>query len=272
MKTGIITPVPDLSRFVTTDLTYHLILVHLFDHPEWGEEYKTFYKERSKSGDFVTLDNGAKELGSGLPVERLIDRGMEVGASELVVPDVRFECIRTLSSGRAALKWLRTQGKSRYEWAGKPKLMIVPQGKNLEEWTFCLDELLGWAKTAMVKLQGPPPTVGVGYHYDHFFEQTPFHHLLETAVKRVRSEDVHLLGWTRRLETMAEIADRFPGIRSVDSSRPLVYAKSGLRCESGNYPFRDEGFFFESLPEEVESIARTNIALFRELAHDGLYA
>lgn len=260
MKAALICPVPDLERFVDSRATFHLLLSHLFDVPGYVE----FYQKRSIEGDFITVDNGAKEHGFGSSLKTTLELGERVNADEVVLTDVRYQCKSTIEAGRTSLRWLDSEeGCLRFLEAGAPKLMVVPQGGNRTEWLYCLGALLHHVAESSY---GPRnPTIGVAYHYEHLFMDG-----LETLLYKIDPTlEVHLLGWTRRLPALQELSILYPHIRSVDSSRPFVYGKAGLAASNLNlYPGRDEGFFTESIPTERDAIVRSNIALFRAYAVD----
>jgi len=87
MKHGIICPTQHLQDFASLS-RFHLILPHLHkDHPD----YKSFYVERARLGDFVMMDNSFFELhetGEVLSHEFLISEANDMGCSEVVAPEV----------------------------------------------------------------------------------------------------------------------------------------------------------------------------------------
>lgn len=261
MKAALICPVPDLEKYVDRGATHHLLLAHLFGIPG----YVDFYRQRSELfADYITVDNGAKENMVGSTLKRTLEFGEMVHADEVVLADVRYQCRATIEAGRHSLKWLATEeGCLQYLEAGAPKIMLVPQGANKKQWIYCLKALLHLVSQSRY---GPRlPTIGVAYHYEHLYSDglTNLINWIDPAL------DVHLLGWTRRLTCLQELATLYPRIRSVDSSRPFVYGKAGLPASNMNpYPGRDKLFFEESIPDEREAQVRENIALFRAYAGD----
>lgn len=272
MKTCLICPIPDLEKYVDRGATHHLLLSHLFSIPG----YLAFYQRRvMEFGDYVMIDNSAKEYGEGVGLKRLLEQAIAVGAQEVVLSDVRYRFADTVVKGQKELSWLSTdEGWSLYQKAMMPRLMIVPQGADMKEWRRCLHHLLAavddtfYAKTSMFR----PPVVGVAYHYDHLFD-LGIKALLE--LPEVKKYTVHLLGWPRALKPLYQVSDRFTNIRSVDSSRPFVYAKSGLECTIGfpsydarPYPSRDKHFFTAPISPSYHEIVSKNIAYFRRCASD----
>lgn len=268
MKAALIPPTPDLVRFVDSHATYHLALSHLFDSPS-GEAYQAFYRERAHRGDFITLDNGAKENGHGETLTKTLYRAKQIGAKEVVLPDAIKDKGKTLDATKNALMWLNSNdGRQAYDRAGAPRLMIVPQGATRNEWKDCLYELYAHATATLNLLDLENHlTVGVPYHYNHLF-QGGLLELLSLGVTDLSGIEVHLLGWVRDLGTLAIVRDNFPTIRSVDSSRPFVYAKHGMLCGEGPYPKRDEDYFEEPIQERFEDTVHANIGFFRNFAGD----
>ena len=272
MRACLIVPVPDLRTYVDRGATHHLMLAHLWDIPG----YVNFYAERAELGDYIMIDNGAKELGVGLGLNELLGMAKQVGAKEVVLSDVRYEGPATEQRGWEQLQWLTThEGSCDYELAGRPRIQMVPQGRTPTDWYACLINLLtayDWCRDSMPGRPMEEPVIAVAYHYEHMFEGG-LRFLLDTP--EVRGRDVHLLGWARALRPLRGLAEEYGNLRSVDSSRPIVYGKGGLTCTSGwpdynpmPYPGRDPNYFTESIPGEHYAIVKDNIRFFRAWAGD----
>lgn len=242
---------------------HHLLLAHLLDMPEYVE----FYRERARRGDYIILDNGAKELGAGLSMAKILAGAELVGAKEVVLTDVRYKGAQTVRSAQEQLSWMMTlKGRIAYDNAGCPKLMVVPQGTNPTQWYDCLRALLELVGDVLAVVEDmPDPCVAYAYHYDHLFRGG-----LPALFDFGRpAEDIHLLGWTRRLETLEFLAEKCDYIRSVDSGKPFSYAKAGTPCLPGSKnPGRDNNFFTEAVPYERDLLTRHNISTFRRYAND----
>jgi hypothetical protein len=267
MKTCLIAPIPDLDRFVGDRFKHHLLLDHLFELPEWGDAYLEFYRRRGKAGDFITVDNGAKEHGSGSPLPTLLHRAIQVGAREVVVSDVRFQGRVSLDVSTREMSDLAHTWPDLYEAAGKPHLMLVPHGETIIDWRNCLFGLTKVAEEVVKKLDGPQWTIGVPYAYDHLFVGG-YLPLVDMAVDHVGEQNVHLLGWPRRLHTLMDVVSHHPNIRSIDSSRPIVYGQHQLIAKNGNYPGRSINYFTVPTPWDCESHVQLNIDTFRDFARD----
>lgn len=272
MKVALIPPIPDLRRTPKTGI--HLLLSHLFKDPE----YVSFYQERRHAGDLLILDNGAHEKGIGEKESSLLDKALQVGAQEIVLPDVLFDRTGTVERTRRMLSYIVTRGWEKYVEAGMPRLMMVPQSQDKYEWQACLKALLNtWelhAGRAPVPFESP--VIGISKDYDNW--RGGLHRLIRDYVEPVfdqRDFDVHLLGWANNLWSTAEIARDFPWVRSTDSAKPFVYAKNRIRLEPGGkiprYPRRDSQYFNCSLARPGQwEIALTNIAVYRAAAENEL--
>lgn len=270
MKTCLIAPIPDLDRFVSDHFKHHLLLDHLFDIPGWGETYAQFYKRRSHEGDFVTIDNGAKEHAQGVGLAQLLRRARQVEANEVVVADVRFCGRESLAASAAELHALRTNLRDEYEQAGQPQLMLVPHGETPIDWRNCMFGLETIAEHVLAEIDGPMFSLGIPYAYAHYYEPGVYLELIRAAVARVTEANVHLLGWPRELEILMNVTDEFPRIRSIDSSRPIVYAQAGEYARSTvEYPGRRINYFTTSTPFECSELVEENIRIFKAFALDG---
>lgn len=268
MKTCLIAPIPDLDRFVGEQFKHHLLLDHLFDIPEWGDVYREFYARRKRAGDFITIDNGAKEHARGSGLAQLLARAREVDADEVVVSDIRFKGRESLALSQLEMMQLLSHLREEYEAAGMPRLMIVPHGETIIDWRNCMFALERVAEHVLNAIDGPQYTIGLPYAYDHVFIEGMMP-LVELAVKEVTPNNVHVLGWPRRLSTLDDIGGAYPDIRSIDSSRPIVYGQRGLLAIDHNeYPGRPINFFTNATPWEQDAVVHNNIDIFRSLARE----
>lgn len=83
----IITPTAYLEQFASQS-SMHLVLAHLVDR---DEQYTSFYKQMSKRGDFIMMDNSAYELKEPFSPDKLIDLATKCGAHAIVLPDYPFQ-------------------------------------------------------------------------------------------------------------------------------------------------------------------------------------
>ncbi len=250
MKTAIISPIPLLEKYATLSDSYHLVLTHLIlQEPE----YVSFYKKLSRQGHYIILDNSAHEFGNSFKIEQLERAAKLVEPSEITLPDRLFFGDDTYRQSKEAISILRKTFPT-------VKFMGVPQGRHVEEFMECLQNL---------SLLGID-TVGLSKDYEVWEGG------LVGLVKRIHSvcprRDIHLLGWGRDLKQLWTLS-RLKGynIRGIDSAKPLVYASCGIRLDlnDAEYPGRTEEFFY--LKDIDDDLARDNIKYFQFLARGKFY-
>lgn len=272
MRAALIPPVPDLDRYATGP-GIHLLLSHLFEK----DGYLDYYARRSAEGDYLILDNSAHENGIGNSIQTLLEEAENVSADEVVVPDALFDAKATVEAARTTLRFLETpQGEAAYDRAGRPRLMYVPQGDNRPEWAWCLRTMLSLHDAACGGMLRSPV---IGISKDYYWWQGGIKILVHSYVLPLKTAtwedlDVHLLGWPTDLWQTALVARTYPWIRSTDSAKPFVYAKNGILLEPGgkvpDYPRRDERYFDDPLPDDVDGIVRRNVEVFSAAATDDL--
>lgn len=249
MKTAIIPPGRLAYPYGLRGDRYHLTLCHLI--PSLAS-YTEFYRRRSHQGDYIILDNSAHEMGVGNGIERLIEAAHEISASEVVLPDRLFIGDDTLEQAVEALPILR-------EKLPKVKVMGVPQGRTIQEWEDCLHGLVSIGVD----------TIGISKDYEVW--PGGLRDRVHEAVM-AGNQEIHLLGWGRRLNALYELAREYgERLRGVDSAKPLVYASHGLFLPIDPhevppmYPRRKDDFFgLRTLPVMATS---WNIQVFRAWAH-----
>lgn len=272
MKIALIPPIPNLQHADHND-GMHLLLAHLMG----DRRYVHFYQQMRIAGHYLIMDNGAHELGAALSHEQILGMARRVLAQEIVLPDVLFDRHGTIERTKRMLKWIVKEGWEEYDSAKRPRLMMVPQGKDSPDWAQCVKGLVKtwetFAPQAPELLQ--PPILGISKDYDENRGGLP--NLIGNYIEPLRESfefDTHCLGWPSKLWSLARVAHDFPWIRSTDSARPYVYAKHGILLEPGgqvpSYPRRDTLYFEEFLPAWKLEIARKNTLVFRATATDEL--
>jgi len=272
MKLAFIVPIPNLNLIEQQEV--HLILPHLLDVREdrLGDCYATFCAERASRGQYLILDNGADEFSRPRHTfQGLLDIAASVRAHEVVLPDVQQDAVATVELTRRACAWLVTDaGRTAYAQAQRPRLMFVPQGANFTDWCWAYNELKAVVSRTTAALEGGRPVVGIAKNYDARFDEglTPCLRYIIGESSDPAPIEIHLLGSPKRLQSFAEIARSYGDrIRSLDTARPLVYAKA--RCpphvqgEQQPYPGRDDRFFLDRVDEEF---ARTCMESFTFMA------
>ena len=241
MKVATILPTKFLH--LIKDDNYHMCLAHLIGE---DEEYTKFYQQIGKSkGKYLIMDNGVME-GNQRPIEEIIRKANLVGADEIILPDSFCNMNETLDKSYKALQYVR-------EDFPHLKVMVVPQGKNLEEWLECTEIMLSWdidtlgIPKVLVKLAGRDGRLEA---------------LLELGHK-VRGLDIHLLGcWQSPIEVLliekASKTRRIYPVRGVDSSIAYIFTKVGLTIDEDDKPhnnpidFDDEDIDIDLLKKNIQ--------------------
>ena len=271
MKIALIPPIPELGKYETEGI--HLMLAHLLS----DKDYVKYYAEMHKRGEYLILDNSAHEFGKGNPIEDLFDLCMEVGADEVVVPDVLFDRRGTIQGAKKTLAYLRTPAGVRH-WvkAGQPALMFVPQGNSRKDWKDCYTQLLylwsshlqnaGWDEDL-------PVVFGVSKDYDYVRGGiSSLVGEIKASKMQFKNLRVHCLGWPADLWSIARVAREHPWVRSTDSAKPFVYAWNEVLLEPGGavptYPHREKEYFTTALTDVQHSIAVRNVEVYQATARD----
>ena len=172
--------------------------------------YSGMYKRAAELGDYVVLDNG---LAEGMPCTPsfLYKHAKEIGASEVVVPDVMQDAEGTINQVKLFFEDRKLL---------PIKHMAVAQGKTLPEFRRCVEE---FAKVEFITVVGIP------------------RHMLETlrtqpcriefanwvADKFPGRFELHFLGTNPVWIGEVKAAAKYTPARSVDTSMPFSYAMAG---------------------------------------------
>lgn len=213
-KLATIVPVGNLN--VIESHRYHMALTHLLSIPEYFE----FYRKQVESGSFVILDNSTVELGRPERLDTYLDKAVALGTTEVLLPDWLFERVRTIDAMIAGL----TVAKE-VNYSGQ--FMVVPQGRDPEEWLHCLK----------LMLEFPIHSIGISKRYHEMFGVSRLMAVL--AARRVieyagRTDvKIHLLGCEQFPELDVAPCLELPYVRGVDSSLPAKFAFHQERLEPG---------------------------------------
>lgn len=225
--------------------------------------YKAYFKQKAASGAFVILDNGENEK-KQITGTTLINLAIEIGASELVLPDTFRDIDGTMLKVRAFLK--------EYGFALKAhgiKTMAVVQGDTIPKALYHF--------VAYSEMEGVD-TIGLGF--DNYYtlshpDKTQggmFTRLLltETIANHCAPlselKPVHLLGLYNPLELKYQAKHEW--IRSNDSSAPVLCAmhdiiisdEFGIKTKPARYLD-----FTGEVPDKAYAIALQNIKTMHRL-------
>lgn len=188
-----------------------------------SDEYKEFYKRKVEEGCFVLMDNGAAE-GDQPSNEEILNLAKEINPTELILTDTLYDSQSTIERSLEAWNFYRDNGLT----CG---FMIVPQGKNLEEWEHCLRTLLcleGVTSIGVSKFISMWEEKG----YCDISGEDARYKALE-VIEKVLAETgrdhiaVHLLGSHIGVYEIKKVKDAFKRVRSSDSAFAYIATQAG---------------------------------------------
>lgn len=228
------------------DKDYTLLLAHLIDAD-------TTYKQvcTAKNG-YKILDNSVIELGEAVDIHHLNSIARDIGAHELILPDVFKNKEKTIESVDNAIKTL----KEIYKDCEIPyKLMAVPQGNTMQEFKECLDMFL---ENPDIDVLGIPKLL------DSMLLTSRRHVLeyLHTHPKR-KNKQFHLLGMQNNLEEIHGIATAYPWVRGLDTCGVYILSRDGKKLNPLTGAPRPEKTidFADEFSEDIKKLLDENIAV-----------
>jgi len=227
MRAALISPTEFLHQ-VQPFSDYHLALTHkvIFDH-----RYCDFYKERSKEGDYIILDNSAAEKrGRSVPLKDVVLAALLIKPKVVILPDYLFDSARTLDELENALRSPQLRFLRRV--IPDIKLAAVVQGIDPADWLECF-HILNDPKNGMDVLGIPMLTT-------HLFGSRYI--ALQKIAKRVK-KDCHLLGfWHDVPLDEIEKEREFDFVMGVDTSKPVKLAVQGRSLSEWTSLKKDRNF------------------------------
>lgn len=227
MKAALISPAEFLNE-VQPYSNYHLVLTHrvIFDR-----KYCAFYKERSKAGDFLILDNSAAEKkGRSVPLKDVVLAALLIRPKVVVLPDYLFDSDRTLDELEDALR--SPHLRFMYRTIPDIKFAAVVQGIDPDDWLECFHILND--RNNGIDILGIPmlTTYLFGSRYE----------ALKKIAKRVKKQ-CHLLGFWHGVPLEELKKEReFDFVMGVDTSKPVKLAVKGKSLDEWTTLEKDRDF------------------------------
>lgn len=190
-----------------------------------SERYASYCAKRSQSV-FTIIDSGALEIVAGtdnsdIKPSDLLELSIELGVHEVVCSDCPGDPYGSLLRTREFLKLYKQCAK-----CVRPRLMVVPHGKNLNEWFQNADTLIreaghctvGIPRLLSKKCDPNNPSFRIN--------------IAETINRNYPGVTSHLLGAGENF--LMELSQLYPGvpIRSIDSTFLYRYACTGVDPKS----------------------------------------
>lgn len=278
MKLCVITPTShlDLAGYGNG---IHMALTHLTENDDYCRAYQRY---RNK-GEYIILDNSAFEMeqqGKGLDPLPVLIAARKIGVDEVIATDVLLKGSETVKSTRNFV----TEYQKFYSEEirlGKPvpKIMAVPQGNTIEEWTDCYIQLLatpgvnviGFSKIAVPVAFGGPKarkvSGGVTQSRLKLYEYLSNSKLWPSQIFSHQNIQIHLLGgdnWSgHEIQTINKL--RYV-IRSNDTSAPVWYGANGIAFDpfTGKAPeFIEQKPDLENHRQDTAEKIKKNLALIQ---------
>lgn len=165
---------------------------------------------------YKVLDNGAFELGkpSG-SIGELINLATEIGANELVLPDVFRDDSQTIICTLTALNVVNAYRKTKM--LSGLKVMAVPQGETLDAWLQCYKTFLAHPDIDVIAINRDSAKF--------FGCRTALLKFLEDKKFVSNKKQYHLLGMQDDIKEIQIVAEQYPWVRSIDSCFPYILSK-----------------------------------------------
>lgn len=206
MKLAVIAPTRYLGHIQGAELGYHMAL---------GQElfrdaaYYKFYQTLASYGHFTIVDNGAAEPEENrLDFDIIAHAALEMKADEIILPDKLRDFKWTIkhSCSEAVLNQVP-----------RTKRFVVPQGRDWDEWTRCLIDLV---------LIADPVTIGLA----KWLEELPHGRAYGMSIIKShgyhKDYNIHMLGvHSQPIAEAKAVAEIFPGVRGIDTGAPVAYAQ-----------------------------------------------
>ena len=234
---------------------YHLCLTHRIIY---SRKYQEFYRERSKRGDFIILDNSALEnKAKSRPLKDVVLAAVLIKPSAVILPDFLFDSDRTLDELENALRSPQLQFMRRV--IPDVKLCAVIQGVDADDWLECAS-ILDDSKNGIDILGIPMLTT---YLFGSRYEA------LKRMSKRVK-KPCHLLGFWHDvpLEEIKREA-QFDFVMGVDTNKPVRLAIQGKDLSHWTELERDREFIDRKHNHVNLELLRKNCEEFVELCKGG---
>lgn len=206
---------------------------YLFGIATWAEkhpDYARFLITHSENADLY-LDNGAYEEGQSIDIPSYLTIIESLMPNVVVVPDVISNAAKTIQMSK--LFFAEANRLPNYI-----KFMIVPQGKSVEEWNYCLHVMIRMFRHKFSMI-GIPKCI-----YPHRLQ------LVRHVLKFARGKEIHLLG-CQDISELTSIFNSRVAVASVDTSWPARQAL-GLLKPNDRIDFVNDKLDFDKFSNQVQ--------------------
>jgi len=204
------------TSFLPEGLTHHLCIADVaLRYPE----YREFYANRARAGDFVIMDTAAFE-GETISIGNLVNMMEEIQPMEIVLPDDIHDRRNTFIQSYDAARTLRQNGYTGF-------FMGVPHGDTLGEYLLSVKEL--------EQISGVR-TFGIQEEVQDLFGDTRAN-VVRAVLSRVGHQyDIHLLGVQDDLHDILDPYIR-QRVRTADTGKFIVWGLNGIEVDPQKTPY-----------------------------------
>ena len=247
---------------------YDYALVHLFDDPKVNPStrlhYRNFFEGSLAMGRGVILDNSLFELKESFDARVFCDIIKDLRPTYYVIPDAWHNAEKTVKNLHY---WMNN---FQQDVPSECKSIGVIQGKTYQEFLWCYRRVSPYVDMVAITFSYPFYKEMSGMIDLNYQRMVGRQNLLNSLVKEdiFRPEQpIHLLGCSLPQE-FALYSDRFPFIRSVDTSNPVLHGLMNIRYQSHGLDSKNEMLMADMIEagasmEQKETIIR-NIFDFRK--------
>lgn len=202
--------VPQTKLHLVKGRKVQMALCHLIDK-EGYEAYSEFYREQAQES-YVIMDNGVIE-GDQRPLVEITKKAKEYGFQEIIAPDVFLDSNATINTAVMAWEHLKDLEDLKVQW--------VPQGKSVDEWLYCLEQMLGngikpdvlGVPKILSKLDGRDARLNAVIRLDEVLPEG-------------MNPEIHFLGCHQDPIELLRATKLSRKVRSCDSALAYVYARN----------------------------------------------
>jgi hypothetical protein len=263
VKLAHISPIPLLDQLLTTEDKFHLVVA---DRVLDNEKYLEFYRGRIRDKNYVIMDTPAFELEASFPADAMVEAVELLNPTEIVIPDDMDSAEATVTLAKDTIRLLRHR-------PGVKRYMVVPHGKDVEQYVRCAKKLADVAGQNMV-------AIGIQEEIPELYGMTRAALITRLHVEIPRSY-FHYLGADDQLRDLVDrnFLNTRVGmhLRSCDTAKLVVYGLNGIIVQKLTtavkqpYPGRKSvggrtGYFdYDTADGGAIMAARKNIERWREI-------
>ena len=210
--------------YLTNDIStsMHMAMAHLILE---DNDYSKWSKKQRELGKYIILDNSSPYFGGALGNDSLLECINKINPNEVVLPDIVGNFEETIKRSLEFINQINIEDL---------KIMAVPQGDSLEEYTECYN-LFSSDKRIDV--------IGLSYTVDNLFSDKiiPLNYInsREYLISLLYKNNIinpnkehHLLGFNNSGHIELEKLNMFSFIRSCDSSTAYATAKQNIEINN----------------------------------------